>query len=344
MARSTMMTLAIGALGAVVFVLLSLPLPFLLGPLFACLIAGLAGARMGPVGTIGTVMRTILGVAVGSAITPELIGRLPAMAASAALVPVFILLIGGIGYPFFRKVCGFDGPTSFYCAMPGGFQDMVVFGEEAGADVRALALVHATRVLMIVTTVPFIISQIYDRPLNGAVGVALAEIPLSELALMAFAAIGGWKIAARLKLFGASIIGPMILTAIFSLAGLIEHRPPAIAILAAQFFIGSSIGAKYAGVTARELRVDVLAGVAFCVILAVISLIFAEAVVTLGIAPGVEAFLSFSPGGQAEMAILAIIVGADLPFVVTHHILRLVTVILGAPVVSRLLGWGGKTR
>lgn len=340
MKRSTIMTLAIGAFGAVAFLLLGLPLPLLLGPLFACLIAGLAGARMGPVGTIGTVMRTILGVAVGSAITPELIGRLPAMAVSAALVPAFILLIGGIGYPFFRKICGFDGPTAFYCAMPGGFQDMVIFGEEAGADVRALALVHATRVLMIVTTVPFIVSQIYGRPLNGSVGLALTEIPLSELVLMVIAAIGGWQIAARLKLFGASIIGPMIVTAIFSLTGLIEHRPPAIAIMAAQFFIGSSIGAKYSGVTARELRVYVLAGVAFCVILALISLAFAEMVVGLGIAPGLEAFLSFSPGGQAEMAILAIIVGADLPYVVTHHVLRLVTVILGAPALSRLLRWG----
>lgn len=333
-------TFGCGALGAAVFWALGLPLPLLLGPLFACLIAGLGGARLGSIGLIGTVMRTVLGVAVGASITPAMVGRLPDMLASAALVPVFILMIGVVGYPFFRRVCGFDGPTAFYCAMPGGFQDMVVFGEEAGADVRALSLVHATRILVIVTILPFMIHQIYGRTLDGPLGLAIGDIPGRELALMVVAAIGGWKIAERMQIFGASIIGPMVFAAILSLTGLIEHRPPAIAIMAAQFFIGSSVGAKYAGVTLRELKIDVAAGAAFCVIIALLSLLFAEIAITLGLAPDVEALLSFAPGGQGEMAVLAIIVGADLPFVITHHVLRLVTVILGAPVLARWLNWG----
>lgn len=342
MGAGTGTTIGLGLVGAVLFQLLSLPLPFLLGPLASCLIAGLCGVRMGPVGLVGTLMRTVLGVAVGCSITPDLIGRLPDMAQSAALIPVFILVIGAIGYPFFRRICGFDGPTAFYSAMPGGFQDVVIFGEEAGADVRALALVHATRVLVIVTAVPLIMHYGYQRPLDGALGLSLRDIPPAQLALMALAAVGGWKIAQALGVFGASIIGPMVLSAGLSLAGLIDHRPPAIAIMAAQFFIGASIGAKYTGVTARELRVDVAAGLVFCVILALVSLAFAEVVVVMGLAPGVEAFLSFAPGGQAEMAVLALIIGADLPFVITHHVLRLVTVILGAPVLARLLRWQEK--
>lgn len=338
--KAALTTMALAAVGATGFSVLNLPLPFLLGPLFACLIAGLAGARMSAVRPIGAPMRTILGVAVGSAITPELVGRLPDMAMSAALIPAFILVIGLIGYPFFRKVCGFDGPTAYYCAMPGGLQDMMVFGQEAGADMRAVSLVHATRILLIVTSVPLIMHYIYQRPLDGALGQPLSEIPATELALMVVAALGGWKLAERLGIFGASIIGPMVVAAVMSLTGLIEHRPPAIAIMAAQFFIGISVGSKYTGVTARELRIDVAAGIVFCLILAAISLTFAEAVMLMGLAPGVEAFLAFAPGGQAEMAVLALVIGADLPFVITHHLLRLIIVILGAPVMSRLFDWG----
>lgn len=338
--KAALTTMALAAVGATGFSVLNLPLPFLLGPLFSCLIAGLAGARMSAVRPIGAPMRTILGVAVGSAITPELVGRLPDMAMSAALIPAFILVIGLIGYPFFRKVCGFDGPTAYYCAMPGGLQDMMVFGQEAGADMRAVSLVHATRILLIVTSVPLIMHYIYQRPLDGALGQPLSEIPPTELALMVVAALGGWKLAERLGIFGASIIGPMVVAAVMSLIGLIEHRPPAIAIMAAQFFIGISVGSKYTGVTARELRIDVAAGIVFCLILAAISLAFAEAVMLMGLAPGVEAFLAFAPGGQAEMAVLALVIGADLPFVITHHLLRLIIVILGAPVMSRLFDWG----
>ena len=47
----------------------------------------------------------------------------------------------------------------------------------------------------------------------------------------------------RIGLFGASILGPMIVTAALSLADLIHIRPPAEAILAAQFFIGIALGA-----------------------------------------------------------------------------------------------------
>ena len=49
-----------------------------------------------------------------------------------------------------------------------------------------------------------------------------------------------------------------------------------------------------------------------------------------------EGFLAFAPGGQAEMTVLAIVAGADLGFVILHHLTRIVIVILGAPVAARL--------
>ena len=55
------------------------------------------------------------------------------------------------------------------------------------------------------------------------------------------------------------------------MAGLLENRPPAEAIWAAQFFIGMTIGVYYVDITLAELRRDVLAGMAFMVILAVLA-------------------------------------------------------------------------
>lgn len=334
--RARLVTFAVAAFGSALFWWLRLPLPFLLGPLAACLVAALAQVRLQDTGWLGVSMRTILGVAVGSAVTPQLVDRLPEMAYSVALVPLLVGLIGLIGYPFFRKLCGFDPATAYYAAMPGGFQDMVVFGEEAGGNVRALSLVHATRVLLIVTLVPIVLSNLYGQPLGDAPGEPARDLPLGEMALMVVAAIVGWKGGQAIGLFGASILGPLIVTAGLSLAGLIQHRPPMEAIILAQFFIGMSIGAQYVGVTMKELRHDVLAGAAFCVMLATVALGFAEAVTLAGWAPPVEAFLAFAPGGQAEMAVLAIVAGADLPFIVTHHIVRVLVVIAGAPVVARL--------
>lgn len=329
-------TLALALIGVVLFKLLNLPLPFLFGPMTACLIAALAGVQLKGMGTVSVLARTILGVAVGASITPEVVGRIPQMAGSVALVPVYVVLIGLVGVPFFRRL-GFDPVTSWYAAMPGGLQDMVIFGTEAGGDGRALALIHATRVLIIVTLAPVILTGLYGAGLTGAVGAPIRNLPLLELALMAGAALIGWKGAERIGLFGATILGPMIVTAILSLAGLIHTRPPAEAIWAAQLFIGLGIGVQYVGVTLRELRSFVLSGLAFVVLLAALAALFTEIVTLSGLAQPVEGFLAFAPGGQAEMTVLALVAGADLGFVILHHLTRIVIVILGAPVAARLL-------
>jgi uncharacterized membrane protein AbrB (regulator of aidB expression) len=47
--------------------------------------------------------------------------------------------------------------------------------------------------------------------------------------------------------------------------------------------------------------------------------------------------LALTPGGQAEMVVLAIIVGADMTFVVAHHLLRLNFVITGASIIATIL-------
>jgi len=338
-----LLTLAVAIAGTAAFWAADLPLPFLFGPMAGCLVAALAGARLNGFGQVSVGARTILGVAVGASITPAVVGQLPQMAASVALVPVFITLIALIGVPFFRRVCGFDTITAYYSAMPGGSQDMIIFGTEAGGNARILSLIHATRVLIIVTVAPILLVQFYGQSLSNPIGEPAASLPLRELALMVAAAIIGWEGGERLGLFGASILGPMIVATVLSLSGLLHARPPAEAILAAQFFIGVGIGVHYVGITLGELRRVITAGTAFVLILAAIAAVFAWAATTLGLAPPVEAFLAYAPGGQAEMTVLAIVAGADLGFVVAHHLTRIVLVIAGAPVIARLLRPKGST-
>lgn len=328
------MTLLIGLAGAAVFYVLNLPLPFLFGPMAACLVASLLSAPLEGPGRISVAARTVLGVAVGASITPAVLERLPSMLASVAIIPLYIIVIGLVGVPFFRRVCGFDPMTAFYAAMPGGAADMTVFGQEAGANVRQLSLVHATRLMVIMVLAPLILVNFYGVSLGHPIGPPAFDLPLSELLIMALAAIIGWAVAQRLGLFGAPILGPMIVAGALSLCGILHMRPPREALWAAQLFIGLGIGVSYVGVTLRELRDTVAGGAAFVVILAVLAAIATETVTLTGLAPPVEGFLAFAPGGQAEMSMLAIIVGADLGFVVVHHLTRLVLVILGAPLVA----------
>jgi membrane AbrB-like protein len=328
-------TFGIALIGVGLFMGLSLPLPWLLGPICACLVAALLNVPMGGVKVLNDAMRTILGVAVGATFTPVLLVSMAGMWPTLLLIPVMTLCIGLLGVPYFQRVWKYDFPTSYYATMPGGLQDMLVFGEEAGANVRTLSLIHATRVLVIVVALPALLHWIWQADLTNPPGVPAATISLMQLGIMVVCAIVGWRVAKRIGMFGASILGPLILAAIAALAGVLQHRPPVEAIWMAQFFIGMSVGVKYAGITMAEVRRDLVAGVGFCGILIVLTLVFVEVIYGLGLAPGMETLLAFAPGGQAELAVLALIVGADMAFVIAHHVLRIFIVIVGAPLFAR---------
>lgn len=331
-------TAVLGLAGAAFFWLLGMPLPFLLGPLAACLITALFGVNLsGPPTRWLNGVRTILGVAAGSSISPSLMEQLPQTLASASLVPVFLVASLLLGYPFFRKVAGFDRPTAYFATMPGGFAEMILFGAEKGGDIRALSLVHATRILTLVSLTPFLISLYVDVDLSVAPGVPLRAIPAKDLVIMAICAFAGYKLAHKVGMFGASVLGPMLLSGIASLLGLIENRPPTEALILAQFVIGISIGAHYVGVTRDEMRRVVSASVGYSLILAALTVLFGEIVYLLGLNDLLHGILAFAPGGQPEMVMLAILTGADITYVIFHHVLRLLIVLTLTPILAKWL-------
>ena len=136
------LTYAIASVGVAVFLALNIPLPWLLGPIFACLIAALLNVPMQGIPVMNEAMRTILGVAVGATFTPVILASMIGMWPTLLMMPFMVLCIGLLGIPYFHRLWGFDFPTSYYATMPGGLQDMLVFGEEAGGDVRTLSLIH----------------------------------------------------------------------------------------------------------------------------------------------------------------------------------------------------------
>ena len=116
----------------------------------------------------------------GQELSPELIERLPQMAISLAMVPLYVMLTAAIGVPFLRRVYGLDPPTAFFAAMPGGLQEMAAFGEESGARVLSLTLIHATRLLVIVLIAPLIIVKFFGADLDNPIGEPAAALGEGE--------------------------------------------------------------------------------------------------------------------------------------------------------------------
>ena len=52
--------------------------------------------------------------------------------------------------------------------------------------------------------------------------------------------------------------------------------------------------------------------------------------------PLFELFLCFWPGGQAEIAVMTLAAGGSVSIIVLHHIVRILLVITGAPILHQL--------
>jgi uncharacterized membrane protein AbrB (regulator of aidB expression) len=71
-------------------------------------------------------------------------------------------------------------------------------------------------------------------------------------------------------------------------------------------------------------------------VLLLLAALFGEAVeATLGI-PFSAALLAFSPGGLAEMSLIALSLDIDAAYVSSHHIVRIFMIVLAAPFLFRL--------
>ena len=333
---------AVGAAGAWTFVVNNLPLPYFLGSLTFCLIASIAAAPIERPRPLAIPMRCALGVAIGSAFSPALLARMGSMAWSLLLLVPFMIFIIGLGMLFYERFAKLDRPTAFFAAVPGGLTDMTAMAEDAGANPRSVILVQASRILVIVFALPLWL-QWHD---GLAVGQAVASrIHLSELnpldgAVMFAMGAGGWLAARWLGLAGAPIVGPMLVSGIAHVFGFTFAKMPLEVLIVAQISVGVLLGCQFRGLTLREFTSTMVWGIAYAVVLLVITAFISHWVAIWTGFDAVSVLLGYAPGGQTELNLLAYVLGLDVAYVAMHHLTRLGIVILGAQIVFKTQkGW-----
>lgn len=325
----------IGGLGAFTFVALKLPLPWFLGPLSFCLVASVFHAPVERPVIMSVPVRAVLGVTVGAAFTPALLNMLGGMAGSLLLLIPYMLLVIVVGMAFFERLARFDRPTAFFCAVPGGLTDMVTMAADAGANSRAVTLIQASRILIIVALLPFWLQLTGHQGIGGAKipGIHLSEFKAVDAAVLIAIGWVGWLIAQRVGLAGAPLIGPMILSGIAHAGGLTSARVPVEIMNFAQITLGILLGAQFRGVTWKEFSTTMVWGIGFAVIITVMTVVAALGISRLTGFDSTSVLLAYAPGGQTELNILAYILGLDVAFTALHHLARLAIVIFGAQII-----------
>ena len=330
-----LLAIFIGVLGSILFIYLKLPLPWLLGAIFTSSIAmRFQNIPISSPKIFSTPARVIIGLTIGSAFTPEILENIHTYLFSILLIIPYTLIVAFAGMYYYYKVLHFDKRTAFFSSMPGGVIEMVILGEQLKADTSKITLVQSSRLLFIVLTLPFIIQYIFHIDISGnkLITTPINEIYLSDFFFLAIIGFIGAYGAKRLNVSAAYLIGPMVLSIIAFSIGFVESKPPDELLKFVQVIFGTIIGFTFKGVTLKVIIKTLLGTFGHFVILALISAIFITLVYFIFDFPIISILLAFSPGGQAEINLIAILVAANIPYITIHHIVRLFIVMNIAPI------------
>ena len=335
------LALAIGAVGGSIFAYLRLPLPWMLGAMASCTLAALLGAPIrSPPRPAVTPMTMIVGVVLGTAFSPETLGHMKDWLAPLAglVASVFVSALASIAY--FRTVVGFDLKTAYFAGMPGGLVEMVTLGQQSGADTRSIALVHSSRILFVVFTLPFVF-----QALTGVrISVPQAIVPhgagttlLQSYAWLVVVAGAGAGLGYVLRLRAPFLLGPTLLSASIHILGLSNFSAPPGVLNIAQWVLGTSIGCRFVGIPSREVLRILAWSTGATVILFAITVGVALAVSAVSPFGAIPLMLAYAPGGLTEMSLMAISLQMEVAFVAANHMLRVVMVTVGAALFLPLL-------
>ncbi len=321
-----------GATGGALFFEIGAPLPWVLGSMAACAIASVIGLPIRALSATRRPMAAVIGVVLGSSFGPHLFTQGKDWIVPLLALPFFLGSAALLCVTYFRKVAKFDPATAYFAGMPGGIAEMVVMGAERGADERTVGLIHGARIFLVVFILPFLI-RLDHAPVPVAPAAAVTgSVADWTLLLWTVGCAGlGLLIGGLLRLPAWHLVGPLTVSAAVHMSGLANFHIPGWALAAAQVGLGATIGCRFVGLTLGALLRSLALAAGSTLILLAVTFAWAAAVSAVTGLDPILLTLAYSPGGLAEMSMVALSLALEPGVVAIHHLTRVVLVLIGGP-------------
>lgn len=339
--RNLLFTFAVALGSGVLLKALGTPVPYLLGSLFG---VWLLGGLVRPARDYLTIPRWLhisvtlgMGVLVGAMFDPDIAGRIARWSLTVAGMLVATLLATAAGFAYLHRMRGYPRLLSLLCCMPGGQAEILAISRDLVERDYVVALCHLVRVAAVFCATPLLLSlvqgqaavEVSNRLLGELPGVM--SLPVTVIGLFVVVAVAGYLGGRLIRLPMPHLLGPLVLSAVLHVAGILDLPRVQEFVLLAQVTIGGAVGARLARVDVRELMVYLVDALVNSVL--VIS-IYAALALALALAldePYLNILLAFIPGGFYEVTLLALLFGFDVAMVTFHHTIRVLLVFFGLP-------------
>ena len=147
----------------------------------------------------------------------------------------------------------------------------------------------------------------------------------------------GGLLGAKLKIPAGALIGAMLTIIFFKLFMKVHWDIPRSFTFVLQVFLGIMVGASFQPEFVQVLKKIAIPVVISCVVLVGTGVILAVVFTRLGLLDIGTAYLGTSPGAMSALIVLALESEAQPMLVVCFHFIRVVFVILTAPLIFRLV-------
>ena len=316
-----------GAAGGLLLTLAGVPAGWLCGSAIAVAALAVAGRPMFLSTPVADTTFLVLGTSMGSAVTPRTLDDAQLWPMSIVLLLVSVAVTMALGAWYLRRVHGWDPATARLSSTPGGLTAVLMLATNTVARFPIVALSQTLRQTALISLIPVALM----------LGVPAAPTPAAPIAggwstvVMLGAGFVGSALATRLKVPGGRLIGAMLASAALHVSGLVDGRLAMPILVVAYILMGAVIGSRFRGAKLADLRATVLPALGCIALTVVVSLGFALACQRLTGVPFAEIWLAYAPGGVEAMTVMAYALDLDPSYVSTHHVIRLLALILLSP-------------
>lgn len=319
----TLLTAAIAGAGGASFAALGWPAAWLMGAMIATAAAAVAGLEVGLPPRLRELAFVLLGISIGSSVTPESLAAAGAWPGSIVLLGLSVVATMGAAAAYLERVHGWDPVTARFAAMPGAFSSTVVIAATSSADLPRVILAQGLRVFTLVALMPPLLALASADPAGPALAATPdTSTPAGTVAVLA-ASVGVAAALTRLGVPAGTLLGAMLASALAHATGLVHGRFPQPLVVVGLVATGAVIGARFRGTTLATVRRTVPGAAASVLIALAISAAIAALGAWLIGLPFGQLWLAYAPGGVEAMAAVSIALALDPAFVGAHHVLRI---------------------
>lgn len=326
----TLLTLAIGAVGAVVGWALNAPVFMLLGPAVAVTLAALGGLRCAVDVRLRDLCFIVLGIAVGGGFDQDALGAMLRWPLAFIFMAVVLWAILVVCRFLLVRFFAFDVRSAILASAPGHLSFVIAVASETGADIVRISITQSVRLLALTLVVPFV-ALAMGVEVSGNIAPQGELMDLWTLAAVAVLSVVAGLVFQRLNVPAPLLLGAMVVSAVGHLTELAPGVLPGWLILPAYLVLGALIGTRFSGITPRVLMRGLFAGVAITAVAVTFSGLAALPVAwALGMPVG-HVLVAFAPGGLETMIAMGAVMGVIPGFVAACHVARLLVLTVMVP-------------